>query len=229
MIRDERPPAEDNFECQWRLFCPPAQPSKEFWEWLWHLTPAGAPVIEVLVSSHAPPHPGCVPRVSARPEAEMPAGIHRLPGRQAPREGKPRWEVESAFRRNIQGWTETQIADNLDLVDHLGPSSTSQEGDRPRSARRYVQAGRLTLAKLGAWPWCLTRDGAVWRDPRWWTTERYLRPLAAWHREAFIDSAMDALGTIEAAAGTHSGSRASEDRWRTADALYREWCSRQAT
>jgi hypothetical protein len=57
--------------------------------------------------------------------------------------------------------------------------------------------------------------------------ERYLAPLAAWHRHAFVDAIMVALGTIEVAAGTHSGTLASEDRWRAASVLYGEWCARQ--
>ena len=208
----------------------PAQPSDEFQRWLWLLTPVGAPVIEVLESpTHAPPHPGCVPRL-ARHDAEMPPGIPRLPGRQAPQEGRPRWEVESAFRYDIQGWTQVQIADSLDFRDHhlkvKGATVTQPKDDRSRSARRYVEAGRRTLAELGAWPWCLTREGALRRNTTWWTTEHYLIPLAVWHRNAFRDAIMDVLGTIEITTGTHDGARASEDRGRAADALYDEWYRR---
>lgn len=215
----------------WGRFCPPAhrRPSWDLARWLWLLTPPGAPVIPVLQGDRPPPHPGCVPYLgrhipewphkerNAALRAQLPGEpIARKPGTHAPRSGKLRWEVEAAFRRDINGASEGEVAQRLELTEGV-----DRQPEASRSARRYVSNGRRSLADIGAWPWCLAPNGRPVRN--WWTQEHYLGPLARWHRLAFVRAANDLLGTVDMAVGSHDGERVSVDRWRAAEGLYADW------
>ena len=121
----------------------------------------------------------------------LPPGVHREPQHQAPRLGKRRWAIESAYRRHLLGHSELQIADSLDLTDHLNRVTGSRKRES-RSVRRYVKEGRKTLATLGAWPWAVEKDGRL--DVRgWWRDDRFAAALFAWHEEAFVMAYNDTL------------------------------------
>lgn len=226
---------QDSSAAWWRTFCPPAhkRPSWELARWLWLLTPAGAPVVRVLQGDRPPPYPGCVPYLGSdirgwpREQRDAALGnrlpgdpVARKPGSHAPRRGKPRWEMEAAFWYDINGESEGDIAQRLELTSDTG--LRPEPGDSSRSVRRYLRQGRSHLSAMNAWPWCLApRRGCPPHE--WWIQEHYLAPLARWHRLAFVNVANDLLATIEIATDSHNGERVSRERWVAAQRLYADW------
>lgn len=223
----------DNLGVDWRTFCPPCGPSSDLARWLWLLTPTSAPLVPVVVeNAPQPPHPGYMPllyRLAQPPvtswphrkrdaeiAARLPAGVHRKPGHQAPRAGKERWQMETAWHMDIHGQAQAEAAATLDLCDE---SYVGKAGSR--SVRRYRLAGRAILSRLGAWPWCLDEAGEL--EERWWETKRYAEALAAWHFDAFRNAVNDLLGTVELAAGRDLRWRTDANRLDHARQLYADW------
>jgi hypothetical protein len=227
----------DTFAPYRGLFCPDMPPSPEFVRWLWVITPARAPTIEIIASEgreHGPGHvpllamlaPRDIPRVRGHDQrqavlASLPARVYRESGRQAPRSGVDRWGIECAYFRDLRGESSLEIADRLDLRDDQ--SRTGEGGSR--SARRYYARGRKILASLGAWPWALAADGRLERN--WWRVERYADALLIWHREAFCDAVNDVLVTVDGLTVPQTW-RVGVERWNEAEALYLRWLERAA-
>src|SRR5689334_18372626 len=107
-----------------RQICPLREPSDELMRWLGLLMPADAPTVPILGADGRSVGIGHVPLIEAFSSQELPvfptarrraianalpAGIQRIPSRQAPREGIPRWSIESAFLRDIRGRSTTEI------------------------------------------------------------------------------------------------------------------------
>lgn len=230
----------DNFPADLACFCPPS-PSERVGalpEWIWRITPPGAPLVPILNVAHAP-GPGCVPCIrltiaaDVRPApwpsrvrdeqiaARVPVGLNRPPRAEARRRraGHDRWGMEAAYFRDLLDDDEERVAERLDLAIDEDPL----RGPRSRSARRYVTKGREILAGLGAWPWCLDERGQLEED--WWTTQRYAKALAAWHFNAFADGLDELVRPAQYAAGERPA-------WRVVDRdlatrLYRDLLSSQ--
>jgi hypothetical protein len=219
----------DDLEGFLAQICPLREPSDELMRWLGLLMPVDAPTVPVLGTDgrsegigHVPPiealsphHLPVFPTERRRVIADvLPAGVPRLPSRQAPREGIRRWSMESAFFRDIRGCSTAQIADMLDLTDD---STRASEGGS-RSARRYVAQGRAILAQLGAWPWCLAENGRL--EKRWWTIERYAGAILVWHERACVEASEATVLAMRAVITTPTWRSAEFDA--RARELYRE-------
>jgi hypothetical protein len=166
---------------------------------------------------------GCAPLIAerARPrlprersllrrelEDRMPPVIARRPGHQAPRKGKPMWEMNVAFARDIYGVDTVGIAVALGLDDYhtrVVDKRKIDNTDGSRGARRYIESGRERLSRLGAWPWCVRHDEQL--PPRWYCEEEYATMLATWHYQQTL--ARLATTFIGAAAIAHD--------------MYRQW------
>jgi hypothetical protein len=219
------------------FFLPPArvdvrtfrapQPSWGLVEWLWNLTPPGASVIPM---GRRVPHGtkaydldaytvtgvpclrlGAQPRMPAIRSSRqveirkrMPASFRREPGRHAPRAGIAKWQMEAAFYRDLVGMRTSELADVLDFRD----DSTRAAENGSRSARRYVEAGRVALMELGAWPWALEPEDGGRLPAGWHRDLRYAGALAGWHHRETCETIEDCLSAVESAAG-------SRERWRT--------------
>lgn len=232
----------DNSPADPARFCPPVIPTERggetvyadgrptgecigaLVEWLWRITPPGAPLVPILDVPHAP-GPGCVPFIRERFPLEgrpptwprrardeqlvalVPAGLKRPrrgQGSPRPRDGHDRWRMEAAYFRDLYAEDEEQVANRLDLSF----DGDLNRGTRSRSARRYVGAGRKLLSGLGAWPWCLDASGQL--GAQWWTERRYAVALAAWHFRAFADGLDELLRPVQWAAGDRP-------QWRVVD------------
>ncbi len=128
----------------------------------------------------------------------MPPAYWREPGRQAPRKGVAKWQIEAAFYRDLVGLGTAEIADDMDLRDQ----STRDTENASRSARRYVERGRLQLVALGAWPWTLQPHMKGVLPPNWHRQERFASALAQWHFSATTEAIRDCLSAAEWAAGS---------------------------
>jgi hypothetical protein len=114
--------------------------------------------------------------------------------------GKPYWELEAAFLRDLEGSSSGDVADVLELTDHLSseklprrpglrPIYAPNESRRSRSADRYVTEGRKLFAALGAWPWAHAEKGRRFRPPTdWRDRETFQRPFWDWHHRACVDA-----------------------------------------
>jgi hypothetical protein len=212
-----------------RTFCVP-QPSWALVQWLWMLTPPGASVIPIgdyvphgtkeydldayavkgvpcLQLGAQPQMPGIRSSRQGEIRKRMPAAYRREPGRHAPRAGVPKWQMEAAFYRDLVGLTTAKLADELDFRD----DSTRAAENGSRSARRYVEAGRVALMELGAWPWALEPENGGRLPAGWHYDLRYAAALAGWHHRETCETIEDCLSAVESAAG-------STERWRTAAA-----------
>jgi hypothetical protein len=211
---------------------------RQFASWLaQHVQVPGADVIVVRAPGLDRGAFGCAPLIAerARPrlqrpllrgelEERMPPVIARQPGHQAPLEGKPMWEMNVAFARDIYGMDTVGIAVALDLDDYHARVVDKRKIDNvdgSRGGRRYVESGRARLWRLGAWPWCITDDGRL--PPRWYCEEEYATALATWHYQqtlatlaATFRSFPSAAATFDAAARKFAGDM--YHQWYTAGA-----------
>jgi hypothetical protein len=203
----------------WRTFTHLSGPGKSFVRWLLHLTPPGAEVIPI--GARAPPGTrdwptddhrtfgapliveAAVPELSrCRSDRRieiaerMPVADYRRAGRHAPRSGLPMWAMKAAFFRDICGYSTAKIMEQTEFRDF---STLGGEGGS-RSARRYAAIGRPALAKLGAWPWCLSSDGRL--APHWYADEIYAAALATWHYQQTLSELGAVLASVECAAGS---------------------------
>lgn len=216
----------------WPLFCPKVGPSPDLERWLWIVTPRGAPVVPVLLSSVqeavAAPLLGQNAQSLARTIADrLPVGIHREPGLPDPKRARPRWGIEAAWMHDIRGLSEDEIAGGLGRMTNADRRRVEDGDDRrSRTGRRYVTSGRHQLAELGAWPWTLSGENGM-LPARWWEAERFARALAAWHETAFIYSLNDLLVSVDQL-GVDQTSRVLADRWFAARDLYRTQVDRIA-
>lgn len=212
-----------------RTFCAP-EPSWTLVQWLWMLIPPGASVVPMggkvphgtrgyNVAGYTVKGVPCLalgarPRMSANRSSRqaevrerMPAAYRREPGRHAPRAGVPQWQMEAALYRDLVGMRTSELADVLDFRD----DSTRAAENGSRSARRYVEAGRVALMELGAWPWALEPQNGGRLPAGWHHDLRYASALAGWHHRETCQTLADCLSTVETAAG-------SSERWSTAAA-----------
>lgn len=222
----------------WHLFCPPS-PGVGVFRWLWDLTPPGASALPISPEARADPAqyrpgPGFVPHLGgpAAPRADLslfPAvrqhelawlveqyapGLHRISGSRKPRAGTPAWRVEAAYRYDVLGASNAEIADGSEYVD-----AEQDYRGRSRSADRLVREGRQLLAALGAWPWVVAARGVL--PARWFELEPYARALADWHRESVLMAANDALVAVDSITERQE-MRLTPDRIDTAERVYFE-------
>lgn len=191
-------------------------------EWLWRLIPPGALVVPVLAKlpegskdypvdryntrgvpclpdAAKPPLPARDRRAQHAALLErLPAAHQRIPERQAPRKGIPKWNLEAAFYADLVGLSTIEIADALDLRDDA--SRNAENGSR--SARRYLTPARKRLVELGAWPWALSTDKNGLLPRGWQRDQRYAAALGDWHYDAVTATLHDSLRTVEVAAGS---------------------------
>jgi hypothetical protein len=145
-------------------------------------------------------------------EKRLPPVIARQPGHQdrrhhtpAPLKGKPMWEINVTFARDIHGMDTVGIAVALGLDDYredVVEERKINNVDGSRGGRRYVESGRARLSRLGAWPWCLRNDGQL--PPRWYCEEEFATALATWHyQQALATLATTFIGAGAVARDTY--------------------------
>jgi hypothetical protein len=169
-------------------------PGRGFVQWMNSLIPRGADVVQVatrslgrvpLIAERArPPLPRDPALLRQELDSRMPPVGAREPKRQAPWKFKPMWEINSAFARDICGMDTVGIAQALGLGDYFMTGLVGSE-QGSRGGRRYAEAGRARLSRLGAWPWCLTEDGELQPDT-WFHEQKYARSLARWHYQQWL-------------------------------------------
>ncbi|MGI8730827.1 MAG: hypothetical protein ACR2LK_12710 [Solirubrobacteraceae bacterium] len=205
-------------------------------EWLFRITPPGAPVVPILNVSELR-GPGCAPFLRGRvpldrrpvgwPRARRDAEILALvpPGTTRPQRGEApwpqqsrrRWHMEQALFHDIWGEKIHKVAGRIEAATADGWHGGRE---RSRTAERWISDGRAILSKLGAWPWCLSPAGRLPAD--WWREPRFAEELATWHRESFVAMVGDALRASQYAAGDRSDMRYAPGNREAALQLYRQ-------
>jgi hypothetical protein len=139
-------------------FVPPVPPSEmNFAAWLADRTPAWAATVRVLV----PGAPSVLHLPRIRP-AVAPPPSHRSRRR---RGSAP--AVHAAYLADVEGISPRRLAES-GLFDF--PSE--------RIARHHVRDGRLTAARLGAWPWAVVDGKPLPRN--WWADREFALALQKW-------------------------------------------------